>query len=243
MKRFGPWDAGGVIRPRDPRRKWPVAGTNKLPVFDPGRFAVVAIGASTGAPMPLGRMITHLPADLPVPILVAQHLPLAFTASFAKQLNHDAALTVVHAERGMRVLPGTVYLGQGKRHLRVAKCFGHDQIVVSDEPRELLYRPSVDELLRSCAEVYGSRVLAIVMTGIGRDGTEGAAEVVKAGGVVLTQSAETCVVYGMPRSCVEAGLSSAALTPEQLRRCILQLSPGHRDEAFQDDGPTAALRA
>ena len=102
---------------------------------------------------------------------------------------------------------------------------------VSPEPAELHFKPSTDELFKSCAKVYGPKTLGIVMTGIGRDGTEGAAAIRAAGGVVLTQSKSTCAVYGMPKSCVEAGESDAQLDPDDLRRTILQLSPKHHAQA------------
>jgi two-component system chemotaxis response regulator CheB len=204
----------------------------KLPKFAVGRFDAVAIGSSTGAPQLVAKMIAGLPADLPLPIFIAQHLPLSFTESFARQMDRDSALTVVHAEDDMPVFPGTVYVGRGKLHMRVKR--GADRSIrvsISAEPVELVYRPSVDELFGSCASVYGRKVLGIVMTGIGRDGLVGAGRMTEAGGVVLTQNRESCAVFGMPRACVEANLSSAELDPEGLRRSILQLSPAHHGEA------------
>ena len=103
---------------------------------------------------------------------------------------------------------------------------------MNGEPQSRLYKPSADELFRSCTEVYGQATLAVVMTGMGADGTEGAGAIKTAGGGVLTQSEKTCVVYGMPRSCVEAGLSDAQLDPDQISRAILQLSPDYRHRAL-----------
>ncbi len=197
----------------------------EIPQFESNRFGVVAIGSSTGGPGTLDRIIRGLPADLPVPIVIAQHMPPTFTESFAASLDRQSPLTVVHAESGMPALPGVVYVGRGKQHFRLRRCGAQIVIEVSDQPAELLYKPSVDELLRSCARVHGSRVLAVILTGIGRDGTEGARAVRGAGGVVLTQDRDSCVVYGMPKSCYEAGLASAVLDPEGIRRAIFQLSP------------------
>ena len=157
------------------------------PHFPPNRFKAVAIGSSTGGPNLVQRMIAGLPADMPAPILIAQHLPPKFTHDLAITMDRQSPLTVVQAENGQPVFPGTVYLGPGRMHMRVIK--GPDNrptIRVSDQPTDLLYKPSVDELFDSCAQVYHSHVLGIVMTGIGRDGTLGAARVVKAGGVILT---------------------------------------------------------
>lgn len=206
---------------------------SKIPRFELGRFKAVAIASSTGGPSLVDQIVSGLPADLPVPIFIAQHMPPAFTKSFSARLDLNSPLTVVHAQEGMSVYAGTVYMGRGQCHLRVR---GLNQrlvkIEVSEEPKKLAFKPSADELFRSCAHVYGSELLTVVMTGIGRDGTQGAADVREAGGVILTQTKSTCAVYGMPRSCVEAGLSDAQLNPDQIRRTILQLSPQHREDAF-----------
>lgn len=200
------------------------------PQFEPNRFRVVAIGSSTGGPNLVQQMIAALPADLPVPILIAQHLPPKFTRDMAVSMARRSALNVVEGEDGQPVLPGTVYIGPGRMHMRVVKTPGQRQAIrISDQPARLLYKPSVDELFDSCAQVYGRAVLGIVMTGIGRDGTLGAKLVVEAGGVILTQSQATCSVYGMPRSCDEAGLSTASLDPEGLRRAIHRISPSFSD--------------
>lgn len=205
---------------------------SNIPRFDLGRFKVVAIASSTGGPGLVNQILSGLPADLSVPILVAQHMPPAFTETFSVRLDQDSPMTVIHAEDGMSVFAGTAYVGRGHAHLRLRKTFSQIQIEVSEEPKELHYKPSGDELFRSCVQIYGSDVLAVVMTGIGRDGTKGAADVREAGGVILTQDESTCAVYGMPRSCAEAGLSDAQLDPDQIRRAILQLSPEHRDKAW-----------
>jgi len=206
---------------------------SKIPLFELGRFKAVAIGSSTGAPGLVERIIAGLPADLPVPIFIAQHMPATFTESFATRLDQASPLTVVHAEDAMPVFPGTVYVGRGQAHLRVRSTLGgRVSVEVNDQPPGLVFKPSADELFRSCAKVYGQATLAIVMTGIGSDGTQGAREVKAAGGVVLTQSKETCAVYGMPRSCVKAGLSDAQLDSDQICRAILQLSPDYRHRAL-----------
>lgn len=211
---------------------------DRVPAFSLGRFSAVAIGSSTGGPKLVVSILSGLPADLPFPLFIAQHLPPTFTPSFAAHLAQASPLTVVHAEDGMPVYPGTVYVGQGHKHMRVVQRLGQrPRIVISPEPRELVFMPSVDELFRSCATVYAREVLAVVLTGIGRDGTEGARAVKQAGGVVLSQNAETCAVYGMPRSCAEAGLSDAVLDPDDIRRAILQLSPLHGHLA---NGPAPA---
>lgn len=200
-------------------------GEDAIPQFESHRIGVVAIGSSTGGPGTLEKIVSNLPADLAVPIVIAQHMPPIFTASFAGTLDRQSPLTVVHAETDMPILPGVVYLGRGQQHFRLRRSGGRVLAEVSDHPQELLYKPSVDELFRSCAQVYRHRVLGVILTGIGRDGTEGARAVRQAGGVVLAQDRASCVVYGMPKSCYEAGLTDAVLNPEGIRRALLQLAP------------------
>lgn len=203
--------------------------STRFPRFELGQFAAVAIGSSTGGPNLVQAIVTALPADLPVPLFIAQHLPPAFTESFAATLARESPLAVFHAEDGMPALPGAVYLGRGHQHMRVLRKGAKHFLEISPEPKALVFRPSADELLASCAAAYAGRALGIVMTGIGRDGVVGAAKLVAAGGTILTQTRETCAVYGMPRACDEAGLSTASLTPDDLRLAILQLAPSQHD--------------
>lgn len=203
--------------------------TTIIPTFSHERFSVIAIGSSTGGPKLVEQIVCGLPADLCVPILIAQHLPPSFTESFTARLDRGGSLSAVHAESGMPVYPGTVYVARGREHMRVRTTPGGRPILeVSPTPTHLVFKPSVDELFLSCAAVYGRKTLAVVLTGIGSDGTAGAAAIKKAGGMVIVQNAETCAVYGMPRSCVEAGVAHAQLDPERIRLALLQLSPEHR---------------
>ena len=209
---------------------------SKIPLFPLGRFEAIGIGSSTGGPGLVEKIVTGLPADLPVPIFIAQHLPPQFTPHYAAQIDRSGPLSAHHAEDGMPVVPGAVYIGVGRQHLRVRKTAGPHrprlELEVSPDPQYLTFKPSADELFRSMVKVYGAKTLVVVMTGIGHDGTEGARAVIEAGGVVLTQSAATCAVYGMPRSVVDAGFSTAALDPDDIRRAILQLSVEHRAAAL-----------
>lgn len=212
--------------------------SESIPAFGPERFQAVAIGSSTGGPSLVEAIVKGLPADLSVPLFVAQHMPPRFTESFARTLARASPLSVVHVEQGMPVLPGSVYIGVGHQHMRVVRRAGSVRpvIEVSPEPSSLLYKPSVDELFRSCAVVYRSGVLGVVLTGIGHDGAIGSTAIHFSGGMVISQRKDTCAVYGMPKSCEEAGVSSAQLSPEDIRRTLLQLSPGQREA-----GRTAAM--
>lgn len=214
-----------------------------VPIFEPGRFRCVAIGSSTGAPSLLENMLSNLPADLPFPIVVAQHFPPAFSDSFSKRLAQKAALNVVHAEEGQPLLPGTIYIGRGHQHFRVVGKLGRYRVNVSPEPVELAFKPSVDELFTSVSSSFGFAALGIVMTGIGRDGTKGAIALRAAGGVILTQDKASCAVWGMPRSCEEAGASDATLTPEQFRLVLLQFSSAYREQALEQIASRPSVRS
>jgi len=186
----------------------------------------IAIGSSTGGPRPLQHILTGLGADIPGPVFVAQHMPPSFTKSYAASLDKCTALSVVHAEDGMPVFPGVVYVGRGRMHMSLRQTSsGSVHLVLSLEPRAKLYMPSADVLFSSAAKIYGRGLLAVVMTGIGHDGEEGARVVKQLSGSVITQEAKSCAVYGMPRSCVEAGLSDAQLTPEQIRTRLQEVWP------------------
>lgn len=185
----------------------------------------IAIGASTGAPNLVREILSLQPADLPCPILVAQHLPPAFTESFANRIAQSSPLQVYHAEQGMEVFPGVAYVGQGHRHMRVkGSRTGRMTLEISTEPKELHFMPSADELFRSCAHAFHGPVLAVVLTGIGHDGTHGAEVVRQRGGVVVAQDEASSAVYGMPRSVYEAGHCDARLTPKNIARLIRQLA-------------------
>lgn len=200
----------------------------EAPVKPP--VTAIAIGSSTGGPRPVQHVLSGLGADIPGPIFLAQHMPPAFTKSYAASLDQSTALSVVHAEDGMPVFPGVVYVGRGRMHMSLRqRLSGAVHLVLSTEPKAKLYMPSADVLFDSAARIYRAGLLAVVMTGMGRDGEEGAGVVKAHGGRVITQEEKSCAVYGMPHACVEAGLSDMQLTPEQLRSHLQEVWPsGHR---------------
>jgi two-component system chemotaxis response regulator CheB len=185
---------------------------------------VVLIGSSTGGPPVLEKILSELPADLTTPVVVAQHMPVMFTKSIAERLDEICALSVVHAEPEMPLHAGTVYITPGGMHSRVERAGRALRIDISPDPVEALYKPSVDELLLSGARTLGARGLGVVLTGMGADGLRGARELVRLGGMVIAQSAETCAVYGMPRAVIEAGVACAALSPSEIVAVLSQLS-------------------
>jgi two-component system chemotaxis response regulator CheB len=193
----------------------------------PGRiyrraFDIVVIGISTGGPQALRSLVPRLPVDLPVPVLIVMHMPVGYTEAYARRLGELSHLAVKEAADGDLLLPGQVLLARAGYHLRIARNgAGRVEAMLDWEP-STLHRPSIDVLFRSAAEMWGARVLGVVMTGMGADGREGAAWIKGAGGTVLTEAEDSCVVYGMPRSVVEAGLSDASCTLEAMPRAILE---------------------
>ena len=171
-----------------------------------GRTEVVVIGTSTGGPPALQQIVPALPKDLALAILVVQHMPVGFTRSLADRLAARSHLPVREAAEGEVVQPGVVLIAPAGRHTKVRRRGSVVRIVIDDEPAEALHRPSVDVLMASVAKAYGDRAFGLVLTGMGADGVEGLRAIRLAGGVTLAESEETCVIYGMPKAAVEAGV-------------------------------------
>ena len=205
-----------------------VAATIALPValparrIGPGNVDVVVLGISTGGPQALKQIFPQLPADLPVPIAVVIHMPAGYTVLYSERLNEMSQLTVKEAAEGDVLVPATVYIAPGGRHLSLHRVGGRVTAHLDVRPLDTPHRPSVDVLFQSASEAYGARVLGVVMTGMGADGRDGSAWIKAAGGRILTEAEESCVVYGMPRSVVEAGLSDANAPLDGMIAAILE---------------------
>jgi two-component system chemotaxis response regulator CheB len=184
---------------------------------------VVVIGLSTGGPSALEQMLPRLPRDFPVPVLIVQHMPKLFTGALAERLDRCCALRVMEAYGSAAILPGTIWLAPGDSHMEVTErrmgpAAGGDGLrerggrvrLHRQEPLNHC-RPSVDYLFHSAARLYGAGVLALMMTGMGSDGLDGARAVHEAGGVVLAQDEATSAVWGMPGRVAESGIASAVL--------------------------------
>jgi len=172
------------------------------------RYSVLVVGASTGGPQGLKSVIARLPADFPIPVAVVLHMPIGYTEAYAKRLDELSALQVIEAHDGEEFRPGVVLLAPAGRHLKLQREADGRVIARLDvRPLDTPHRPAVDVLFQSAAEIHGDRVLGVVMSGMGADGRDGAAWIKARGGGMLTEAEETCVVYGMPRAIVEAGLS------------------------------------
>jgi two-component system, chemotaxis family, protein-glutamate methylesterase/glutaminase len=187
-----------------------------------GEVDIVTLGISTGGPQALKILAPQLPADLPVPVAIVLHMPPGYTELYAAKLNEMTSLTVKEAAEGDEVRPGVVLLAPAGRHLTFRRTGGRVVCHLDLRPLDTLHRPSVDVLFHSAAEVFGARTLGVVMTGMGSDGREGAAWIKAAGGRILTEAEESCVVYGMPRSVVEAGLSDASVRLDNMAEAILR---------------------
>jgi two-component system chemotaxis response regulator CheB len=196
-----------------------------VPARDRGasRIDIVAIGSSTGGPNALAELVPRFPADFPVPIVMVQHMPPMFTQLLAERLNSLSKLRVGEAADGQRLQPGRVWIAPGDYHMFVCGQGGARMIGLNQNPQENSCRPAVDVLFRSVARCFGANVLAVVLTGMGSDGTRGAASIREAGGTVIAQDEATSVVWGMPGSIISAGLADrvcplGSLGPEILRR-------------------------
>jgi two-component system, chemotaxis family, protein-glutamate methylesterase/glutaminase len=168
---------------------------------------VIAIGVSTGGPQALQYVFSQLPADFPGTIIVVQHMPEGFTEMFARRLDEICAIRVKEAQSGDVLLAGRVLICPGSRHIKVKRLPLGDVAVLSDEPRVNGHRPSADVLFKSLAEEFGSKGVAVLMTGMGDDGAQGLGMVKAAGGLTIAQNEESCVVYGMPKAAIDRGFA------------------------------------
>lgn len=188
-------------------------------------FWVTAIAVSTGGPQTLDRLIPALSASYPLPIVVVQHMPSGFTQTLARALDAKSALKVIEATAGLVLKAGTVYIAPGDRHLVIRQVNGQAVTSLNDNPPVLSVRPSADVLFNSLAKIPRLQgVLAVVLTGMGEDGVAGVRELKARGGYCLSQTRETCVVYGMPRAVDLAGLSDESVPLPEMARRMTQLT-------------------
>lgn len=187
------------------------------------RADIVVIGISTGGPQALREVIPRLPADFPVPVAMVMHMPVGYTAMYAHRLDSLCGLEVREAHEGDEVRAGRVLLAPAGRHLSFVKEGGMVRAHLDDHPTASQHRPAVDVLFRSAADVFGARVLGVVMTGMGNDGLLGAAHIKAQGGHIVTEAESSCVVYGMPRVVDEASLSDRSAPLDEMARVIVEM--------------------
>ncbi|MET0671463.1 MAG: chemotaxis response regulator protein-glutamate methylesterase [Xanthobacteraceae bacterium] len=214
--------------------RWRVAAPADQPDFELRPFSqvtprVLLIGASTGGPQALTKLVSQLDAVTDsAPVLITQHMPMTFTAILAEHLSRASAKNVREGVNGEPVLAGTVYLAPGGKHMKVARRDGTAVIVLDDSAPVHFCKPAVDPLFASAAEVWGAWNLALILTGMGTDGTDGAAAIVAAGGSVIAQDEASSVVWGMPGSAVEAGVCAAVLPLDQIGPKAVRMFLGAR---------------
>jgi two-component system chemotaxis response regulator CheB len=211
----------------------PAASVLRLAPGEAARSAprAIAIGCSTGGPQALSALVPKLGRNLPVPILVVQHMPAGFTAMLADHLDRLHGPESAEARDGEALRPGRLYLAPGDRHLLVEAKPGPGQGLIarlSSGPPENFCRPAVDPMLRSLTAACGGRVLAAILTGMGQDGLAGCRAVAAAGGIVLAQDEASSVVWGMPGAVARAGLARATLPPEAIGEQILAMLASRR---------------
>ena len=180
---------------------------SQKPVLRRGKSEIIAIGISTGGPNALNQMLPKLPGDLGVPVLIVQHMPPVFTKSLASSLDKKCALTVKEAVDGENIMPNIVYIAPGGKQMKlVAGTDGlHRRIKITDDPPENSCKPSVDYLFRSVADYYVGRATAVIMTGMGSDGTAGLGILKDKAAFIIGQDEGSCIVYGMPKAPAELG--------------------------------------
>lgn len=181
----------------------------------------VIIGCSTGGPDALGQVVPYLDPDFPAPVVIVQHMPEGFTGSLAKRLDEASEISVVEATDGLVLKKGQAVVARGGRHLKLERR-GVSQVVIrlTDDPHEHNCRPAVDYTLRSAVEVFDGQLLTVILTGMGRDGTEGCRLVREHGGEVIAQDADGCVVFGMPKAVINAGQADSIVPLPQIAATI-----------------------
>jgi two-component system, chemotaxis family, protein-glutamate methylesterase/glutaminase len=193
--------------------------------------AVVAIGTSTGGPKALEQILPIFPYNLPLPILIVQHMPVGFTAKFAERLNGLCSIEVREASDGEMIRDGTAYICPAGIHMRVQRrvCDARPVIALDSNFQRALHVPSVDVLMKSVAATFRSRALGVIMTGMGCDGAEGMRAIYSEGGITIGQDEASCAVYGMPRACADQGVLTRIVPlieiPGQILRTVRQRKP------------------
>ncbi|MGG7176610.1 protein-glutamate methylesterase/protein-glutamine glutaminase [Clostridium paraputrificum] len=199
-----------------------VAGNKRVMRPNFGVEAIL-VGASTGGPKALQKVLTKLDGDIGVPVLVVQHMPKGFTKAFAERLDNICKLKVVEAEEGMNIVRNTIYIAPGGFHMTIGE---NKRIKLDQDPTIWGVRPAVDKLFKSAVKVYGGKLISVILTGMGRDGANGTEDVKDSGGITISQSESTCIIYGMPKAAYETGKVDMVLPLEEIGGKITSLAKG-----------------
>lgn len=194
-----------------------------LPAKLPPRPILVAVAASTGGPQALAKVCRQLPADLPASLLVVQHMPASFTASFAQRLDQHSPLHVQEAREGQAVRPRAAYLAPGGQHMVVRAERERTIVHLLDSAPVNSVRPSADVLMEAVAQVAGAFSVGVVLTGMGRDGARGLAHIKEAGGATLAQDRDSCVVFGMPKAAIDSGAVDQVLPLSEIPSALVEV--------------------
>lgn len=200
----------------------PVARPPGARVAPNQRIDILAIGISTGGPNALSTLLPKIAANFPVPIVIVQHMPPIFTDLLAKSLSEKSAIKIIEAHDGDELLPGRALIAPGNYHMTVDFVNNRHIVRLNQDPTENFCRPAVDVLFRSVAKQYGANTLALVMTGMGKDGQDGCSHIKEAKGQVIAQDETSCVVWGMPGAVVKAGLADGVYSLNELPQAIMQ---------------------
>ncbi len=217
--------AGVVPIRRGWRAELGVKGAELKPIIPHSEISIphlkiIAIGASTGGPQALQTVLSQLPANFPLPIICVQHIGSEFATGFIEWLATQCRIKVKFADAGESPEPGTVYFPKAESHLKVD---AEGRFFSTSEPLYDGHRPSITVTMRSIADYYKNDVMAILLTGMGRDGAEGMLSVLRAGGITIAQDENSSVVFGMPKAAIEIGAAKYVLSPEEIAKVLLQL--------------------
>ena len=196
----------------------PITGAN----FMNNKKEIVVIGASTGGPLALQKVLTSIPGDFPAPIAIVQHMPPNFTNSFAKRLDSISQLNIVEGYDGLELKKGMVAIAPSGKHMLVKKRNNDIICNLSDAPTVLSVKPAANLLFLSAADEFNGGVVGVVLTGMGKDGTEGAIALKKKGAHIIAESQETCIIYGMPRAAIEAGVVNQILPLQDIAGAMIK---------------------
>lgn len=188
----------------------------------PRKYAVVAIGTSTGGPIALQRVLTQLPANFPAPIVLVQHMPASFTPAFAERLDKLCKIEVRHAEDGDELRPGVALLAPGGKQMMIEARGAHGRVRILPGDDRLNYKPCVDITFGSLARSYAGKTLGIILTGMGADGKEGCRMMKETGAVVWSQDEQSSVIYGMPMAVAKAGLSDEVMSLDEVPKRMIE---------------------
>jgi len=206
------------IRPENPRPRPPSPRATRIS----GAYKILIIGASTGGPVVVQKILQNLPQNFPIPILVVQHMPATFTGAFASRLNGLSPLNVSEARDGQSLKAGDALIAPGGKQIYFEVVGGNAMVKVREADPRVNYQPCVDVTFASASKSYGGQVFALVLTGMGADGKEGAKLLKQKGATVWAQNQATCVVYGMPMAIVNAGLADKVLAGDEFSGAILR---------------------